>query len=146
MKINPILSIVAGLFMTAQVMAQTTPTPPTSTNDNMENMTRREKMADTTPEQRANQQTARMKKQLSLTAEQEPTVAAINLKYAQQMQTLMQTGERNRQTMKQAREMASSKDAELKAVLTADQYMQYETFKDEQKGRMREMRGRRNNR
>lgn len=145
MKITPILSLVAGLFMTVQVVAQTTPTPPT-TDGSMDTMTRREKLADTTPEQRASLQTARMKKQLSLTAEQEPTVAAINLNYARQMQTILETGTRNRQTMQQARNMASGKDADLKAVLTADQYAQYETVKDEQKGRMREMRGKRNNR
>jgi hypothetical protein len=142
MKINTILSIVAGLFMTVQVVAQTTPTPPANNG----NMSRREKLADTTPEQRASQQTARMKKQLALTAEQEPTVAAINLKYAQQMQTLIETGGRNRQTMKQARDMAASKDAELKTVFTADQYKQYDTFRDEQKDRLKEMRGKRNNR
>jgi hypothetical protein len=143
MKINTILSIVAGLFITVQVVvAQTTPTPPANNG----NMNRREKLADTTPEQRASQQTARMKKQLALTTEQEPTVAAINLKYAQQMQTLIETGGRNRQTMKQARDMAASKDAELKTVFTADQYKQYDTFRDEQKDRLKEMRGKRNNR
>jgi hypothetical protein len=138
MKINAILSIVFGLFITVQAVAQTTP--------GTGNMTRREKLAATTPQQRADRQTAQMKKQLSLTNQQEPTVAAINLKYAQQMQTVLETGERNRQTMKQVRDMTGSKDAELKAVLTADQYTQYETFKDEQKGRMKEMRGKRNNR
>jgi hypothetical protein len=112
MKINTILSIVAGLFMTVQVVAQTSPTPPANNG----NMSRREKLADTTPEQRASQQTARMKKQLALTAEQEPTVAA------------------------------ASKDAELKTVFTADQYKQYDTFRDEQKDRLKEMRGKRNNR
>ena len=144
MKTNAMLSIVAGLFMTAQVMAQTTQTAPA--DGNMTNMTRREKLAATTPEQRASQQTAQMKKRLSLTAEQEPTVAAINLKYAQQMQPILETGERNRQTMQQVKAMTKSKDADLKAVLTAEQYTQFETFKDDQKDRMKAMRGKRNNR
>ena len=144
MKTNAMLSIVAGLFMTAQVMAQTTQTAPA--DGNMTNMTRREKLAATTPEQRASQQTAQMKKRLSLTAEQEPTIAAINLKYAQQMQPILETGERNRQTMQQVKAMTKSKDADLKAVLTAEQYTQFETFKDDQKDRMKAMRGKRNNR
>jgi len=140
MKTNIILRIICGLFISLQVCAQTAPT----TTDG--NTTRRERLANITPEQRANQQTAQMKKRLSLTAEQEPTVAAINLKYAQQMQSVLETGERNRQTMKQIRDMTDSKDAELKAVFTADQYTQYETFKDEQKDRMKQNRGQRNNR
>ena len=145
MKTNTILSLLFSLFITMQACAQTTPT--TDSNP----MSRRERMAATTPQQRADRQTAQMKKQLSLTAEQEPTVAAINLKYAQRMQSVLETGERNpnaarAQTMKQVREMTGSKDDELKAVLTNDQYKQYETFKDEQKGRMKEMRGKRNNR
>ena len=144
MKTNAMLSIVAGLFMTAQVMAQTTQTAPA--DGNMTNMTRREKLAATTPEQRASQQTAQMKKRLSLTAEQEPTIAAINLKYAQQMQPILETGERNRQTMQQVKAMTKSKDADLKAVLTAEQYTQFETFKDDQKDRLNQMRGKRNNR
>lgn len=141
MKTNVTFALLLAAFISVQACAQTVPSnEPTSTTS------RRAKLANTTPEQRANQQTAQMKKRLSLTAEQEPTVAAINLKYAQQMQSVLETGERNRQTLKQVRDMTASKDAELKAVLTADQYQQYETFKDEQQERMKQNRGQRNNR
>ena len=90
-------------------------------------------MANTTPEQQADRQTAQMKKQLSLTAGQETAVAAVNLKYAQQLQSALETGGRNRQTMEQVREMNDSKEADLKAIFTADQYKQYDAFKEEQK-------------
>ena len=140
MKINSFLRIAFGLFISLQAYAQTAPTTTDGTT------TRRERLANTTPEQRANQQTTQMKKRLSLTADQEPTVAAINLNYARKMQTVLETGERNRQTLKQVRGMADQKDAELKAVFTADQYTQYETFKDGQKDRMKERRGQRTDR
>ncbi len=140
MKTNVILSLLFGLFITVQACAQTTPTTDSAP------MTRRERLASVTPEQRADRQTAQMKKRLALTAEQEPTVAAINLKYAKQMQTLIETGGRNRQTLKQISDITESKDAELKTVFTADQYKQYETLRDEQKDRVKEMRGKRNNR
>ncbi|MBC8153861.1 MAG: hypothetical protein H7Z72_13210 [Bacteroidetes bacterium] len=141
MKTNTTLALLFAAFVSVQACAQTVPAnEPTSTTS------RWEKLANTTPEQRAERQTAQMKKQLSLTTEQEPTVAAINLKYAQQMQSVLETGERNRTTMKQVRDMTASKDAELKTVFTADQYKQYDAFKDEQKDRMKQNRGRRNNR
>ncbi|MBC8151608.1 MAG: hypothetical protein H7Z72_01720 [Bacteroidetes bacterium] len=141
MKTNATLALLFAAFVSVQACAQTVPAnEPTSTTS------RREKLANTTPEQRAERQTAQMKKQLSLTAEQETTVASINLKYAQQMQSVLETGERNRQTMNQVREMTSSKDADLKKVLDENQYKQYEAFKDEQKDRMKQARGRRNNR
>ncbi|GAB3222614.1 hypothetical protein [Spirosoma arcticum] len=136
MKRNTILSILFGLFIAVQAVAQTTPTTNGGT-------TRRERLAATTPEQRANRQTIRMKKQLSLTADQETTVAAINLKYAQQMQPLIANGERSRNMMKQVRDMANSQDKELKKVLNSGQYKQYEVFKDERKDRMKQNRGQR---
>ncbi|MBC7922467.1 MAG: hypothetical protein H7Z75_15410 [Ferruginibacter sp.] len=138
MKPNPLLSILLGLFIAGQAVAQTTPAD-AGTN-------RRAELAATTPEQRAERQTAQMKEKLSLTADQETRVAAINLNYAQQMQPLLEGGARNRNTLKQVRDLASSKDDELKKVLDQDQYKQYAAFRDEQKDRVKQARGRRNNR
>ncbi len=139
MKYSFVAALLLSAFLSVQAFAQTTPTtdaPPS----------RRAQLANTTPEQRANGQTAQMKARLSLTAEQEPTVAAINLNYARQAQSLMETGGRNRQTMKQARELVNSKNDELKKVLNQDQYKQYEAFRDEQKDRIKQGRGLRGNR
>lgn len=134
------LTVLVGAFVSVQAYAQTT--PPTADN----RAERRERMAASTPEQRAERQTAQMKTQLALTAEQEKSVAAINLKYAQEAQKMMTSGDRNRGMMKQARETMEAKDGELKAVLSKDQYQQYVTMRDEQRNRMREGRGPRNNR
>lgn len=139
MKTNVMLTVLVSAFVSVQAYAQTTP----PTDDNRAE--RRERMAASTPEQRAERQTAQMKTQLTLTAEQEKSVAAINLKYAQEAQKMMTSGDRGGM-MKQARETMDAKDGELKAVLSKDQYQQYEKMRDEQRNRMREGRGPRNNR
>ncbi|RYF75156.1 MAG: hypothetical protein EOO39_07380 [Cytophagaceae bacterium] len=141
MKTNLLLATLVSAFVSVQACAQTT-----TTTEDPNRAERRGRMAASTPEQRAERQTAQMKKQLTLTAEQETAVAAINLKYAQQAQKLMTTGDRDRETLKQARDVMQGKDGELKAVLSKEQYQQYETMRDEQRNRMREGRGPRNNR
>lgn len=140
MKTNVILALLVSTFVSVQACAQTAATDePTRTE-------RRERLAASTPEQRADRQTAQMKRQLSLTAEQETTIAAINLKYAQKAQSLLTSGDRDRATLKQARTAMQEKDGELKTVLSSEQYKQYETLKDEQRNRIRAGRGPRLNR
>lgn len=139
MKRNLIFAFLLAAFAFVQVSAQTLPSEETRAS-------RREQLTNSTPEQRAQRQTTQMKKQLSLSAEQETAVAAINLKYAQQAQTLIDGGNRNRETMKQVRTMMSSKDEELKKVFSQEQYTQYDTFKDTQKNRAKQNRGKRANR
>lgn len=141
MKNNPIFLLLVFTFIAFQACAQTVPTDePTST------LSRRHQLANTTPEQRADRQTALMKNQLSLTPEQETAVAAINLKYARQMQSVIETGGRNRNTLRQVRDINDNKDADLKKVFDKDQYKQYEAFKDAQKDRLKQARGQRMNR
>lgn len=67
--------------------------------------------ANLTPEQRADQQTARMTENLKLSESQQKKVRDINLKYAKQ-------AEKDRKKIKTARE---KKHAELNAVLTSEQ-------------------------
>lgn len=133
MKRNVIIACLLFAFVFVQASAQTTPLANTKA-------TRQEKLANTTPQQRAERQTKQMKQRLSLTADQETAVAAINLKYAQQAQSLIDGGERNRETLKQVREMMSSKDGELKKVLDKDQYNQYDAFRDDQRNQMKQNR------
>lgn len=146
MKNNAIFGLLAATFIALQACAQTVPSNESNGTISRRANPRREQLANTTPEQRANRQTALMKKQLSLTPEQETAVATINLKYAQQMQSVIETGGRNRNTLKQVRDINDSKDAELKKVFDKDQYKQYEAFKDEQKDRLKQARGQRMNR
>ena len=93
-----------------------------------------------TPEQRAEHQTARMKEKLNLSAEQETTVAAINLKYAKQMQPLIDSGKRSISVAQQARGIMKSKDEELKGVFSKEQYKEYQQLKEEFKSEFKQKR------
>ncbi len=110
---------------------------------------KRQKM---TAEERATKQTEMMTKQLTLTADQQTKIQAINLKYAQQMDANMQKAKENevkdREAMKaQMKTQMDAKDAEMKQVLTSDQYKQWEEKKQEMKGKMdKKMNGKKHDR
>jgi Spy/CpxP family protein refolding chaperone len=90
-----------------------------------------------TPEQRAKRITGMMKENLSLSAAQETKVEAINLKYAKkndQTRNIADTTVRR----KTLAEDNKKKDAELKLVLTPEQYKQYLKLVEEMKARRRE--------
>jgi Spy/CpxP family protein refolding chaperone len=123
-----LLGILTALPGCAQTPAQTDPA------------NRREQLLNSTPEQRATRQTQQMKQALALTAEQEKTIAAINLKYARQMQPVIDQRQRNRETMKQVRMMAQERDAELSKVLTDSQLKQYNEQRDDRRDRLRDRR------
>ena len=77
------------------------------------------------PEQRAANQTAWMKKQLNLTADQIPKVEEINLRYAKEIQAIRtQTGQGGQKKTAIA-DLNTKKDAELKNVFTAEQLQLY---------------------
>lgn len=83
------------------------------------------------PAERAKLQTDMMKSKLSLTAEQTPKIAAINEKYAQQMQPVIMSSEGPLVRMRKMREISGAKEGELKAVLTPDQFQKYLAEKEE---------------
>jgi hypothetical protein len=87
-------------------------------------------------ETRAKRQTDFMKDRLTLTTVQEPKVYAVALKYAKKMDEAMAiTDAPLRSKTVQANDKA--KDAELKALLTADQFKEYLKLKEEVKARRR---------
>jgi Spy/CpxP family protein refolding chaperone len=88
-----------------------------------------------TPEERANMQTEWMKKNLSISPEQSIKVHDIILVHARTMENAPR-GDR-RELMKT--EMAS-RDAELRNVLTADQYARYQQHEEEMRQKMQERR------
>ncbi len=73
-----------------------------------------------TPEQMASQQSETMIKQLNLTPDQSTKVKEINLNYAQKLVDARK--DKNKEEMKS---LIKAKDAEIKAVLTKDQYKQW---------------------
>ncbi|GAB4016417.1 hypothetical protein [Spirosoma koreense] len=93
-----------------------------------------------TPEERATRQTARMKEVLNLSADQETSVADINLKYAKQMQSVLETGGRNLKTARAAKSLMKSKDTDLQKVLNKEQFGKYQDVKEEMINQMKERR------
>lgn len=96
------------------------------------------KLKNTTPEQRAKVQTELMKTKLKLTPEQESKVAALNLEYAQKMQPIIQGSEGPFAEMREAREINEQKEADLKKVLTTDQFTNYTAYKEEMREKFEE--------
>jgi hypothetical protein len=90
-----------------------------------------EKLAGTTPEQRAGLQTAFLKAKLGLSAAQVPKIEAINLNYAQQMQPILEGSEGPLAKMGAARRVEQAKDAEMQQALSPEQYQKYLAAKEE---------------
>ncbi len=85
----------------------------------------------TTPQQRADIQTAFMAKKLGLSPEVRTKVAAINLKYAQQAQPILTGSEGPLRKMHDMKDVESQKENELKGVLTPQQFQQLLASKEE---------------
>jgi hypothetical protein len=92
-----------------------------------------EKLAKTTPQERATVQTMTMKEKLSLTAEQLTAIEKINLATATQMQPILEGSEGPLIKMRQAKAIESGRDAELEKILTPAQYQQWLVEKDAMK-------------
>jgi hypothetical protein len=90
-----------------------------------------DKLAGSTPKQRADVQTAFMKQSLGLTDAAAAKVAAINLEYANQMQPILTGSEGSMQKLGAARRVEQAKDAELQNALTREQFQQYQAAKQE---------------
>jgi hypothetical protein len=86
-----------------------------------------------------------MKTNLQLSDSQVSQVHDINLKYAKKTQGLQTTTLSRKEKMQVLKDNDKAKDAELKNVLSADQYNAYQVKKDEIRKQMKEkMRDRKN--
>jgi len=99
---------------------------------------RADMLKNSTPEQRAKMQTSMMKTKLQLDTIQVVKVQAINLAAAQKMEPLLKGDGGKLARFRQVREIESTRDKDLKKVLTDDQYKQYEAAKEEMKEKMKE--------
>ena len=90
------------------------------------------------PEQRAEQQTASMTEQLSLSEAQSTKVGEINLKYAQKMKELRDKADGDREAMRSAMgAIRQEQDAELQTVLTQEQWTKWDAYRQEQRANWR---------
>jgi hypothetical protein len=85
----------------------------------------------TTPEQRTTLLTDMMRARLQLTESQVGQVREINLKYAKQMQPILEGSERPFKEVWELQDLNHGKEAELKKVLSPEQFQQYLVAKDE---------------
>lgn len=90
-----------------------------------------DELKNTTPEQRASALTEMMTHTLSLDEKTSTAVSHINLEYAQKTQALMESSGPQLQKLMTFKENSAAKDAELKAVFTAEQYSEYLEKKSE---------------
>ena len=90
------------------------------------------------PQVRAEIQTKFMAEKMQLTAEERTKVEAINQKYADQMQPVLEGQMGLLALMGEVRKLGEAKDGELKAVLTPAQFQTYEASKDEMKERIKQ--------
>ena len=95
-------------------------------------------MTETTPEERAQFQTDYMKENLSLTGDQEKKVHDVNVKYAEKMQEAYEAPTNEQQKVKSMKRINGEKEAELKLILSADQYATYEKNKEAMKKKIKE--------
>lgn len=90
-----------------------------------------------TPEQRAQMMTDTMKTSLSLTEDQVPEIYDLNLKYAEIMQKeVIDTDKNMISKYWKGNEIMKQKEAELKPLLTEEQWKGYLSYKDAIKGKM----------
>lgn len=93
------------------------------------------------PEEMVKRQTDEMVKELGLDAKQTEKVTAINKKYADKMGKLFQESQGNREGMREKMQaLRTEKDAELKPILTAEQYTKYQELEKQRMERFRQQR------
>ena len=94
-----------------------------------------------TPEERARFQTEWMNRKLGLNETQQNQVETINLKYAQKNEPVLKSKERRITKLKKLKSIQGEKDAELKTVLSPEQYEKYQVLVEEMKEKVKERRG-----
>jgi len=97
-----------------------------------------DQLKNTTPEQRAKLQTDLMKSKLALTPEQTATIGAMNEKYAQRMEPIIKGSEGPFTKMRQMKQVSEAKEAELKTILSPDQFQKYLAEKEEMREQFEE--------
>jgi hypothetical protein len=101
-------------------------------------MAQMDDLKNTTPEERAAALTKMMQGSLSLDEKTTDAVSAINLKYAKETQALMDSSGPKLAKLMTFRQNSEAKEAELKGVLTPEQFSLYEQKKDEMQATMKQ--------
>ena len=122
------MKVLAGIFMSCALMVVF----PALAIGQME------ELKNSTPQERATLQTEWMKTTLSLDAKASTAVDGINLRYAQENQTLIDSSGPKLGKFMTFRKNFSATEAELKAILTPQQYGLYEEKKAEMEEKVKQ--------
>jgi len=95
-----------------------------------------DELKNTTPAERAKAQTAMMKMKLGLTDDQVSKIGALNLKYAEQMDPIIKGSEGPMMKMRDFRNVEEQKEAELKGLLSPDQFQKFQAMKEEMRDKL----------
>lgn len=97
--------------------------------------------SDKSPQERAQEQTLRMEKELGLDAAQTERVAAINLQYAEKGAALKAAQKAQREAARQEmKELMTARQSELEAVLNEEQMAKLVAHQEQMKAQMKERR------
>lgn len=93
-------------------------------------------------EERAKQQTARLKTELALTADQEKKVYDLYLASGKKMEEARQSAQGDREAMRaKMDEMRKDQDTKIKGILTATQYTKYQELQKKMEAEREQRRG-----
>jgi hypothetical protein len=95
-----------------------------------------DELKNTTPEQRAKALTEMMTTKLGLTPEQTGKVADLNLKYANTMEPLIKGSAGPLVKMREMRQINEAKEAELKQILSPQQFEKYLASKEQMREKL----------
>ncbi len=97
------------------------------------------------PEERAERMTEAMKDKLALSDEQQTAAQQTWTEFFQQMHDLRESQQQERSALRESmQQLAEDRDAEMKEILGADLYSQYETMLEDWKSERGGRKGRRN--
>ena len=97
-----------------------------------------QQLKNSTPEERAQKITDWMKTTLQLSDEQATSIHAINIKYANQNESLKEDASGRRAKHKKLKDSQEAKDQELKGMLTPEQFKTYLSKKKELQEKVRD--------
>jgi len=99
----------------------------------------------TTPEERIKRQTERMAEDLNLNDDQKVKIQTLNEKYGKKMVTIFQNSQKEarKQVKEKSDSIRTAKDAELKEILTEEQFTKHQKLQEERIERFRQRRSNR---
>ena len=97
-----------------------------------------QQLKNSTPEERAQKITDWMKTNLQLSDEQATSIHAVNIKYANQNESLKEDASGRRAKYKKLKDNQEAKDQELKRMLTPEQFKTYLSKKKELQEKVRD--------